>query len=999
MHRNARFSLAVVLALQTAASAAVIKSAPVSGGQNSVIPIVPAQLGSGSGLGLSPIGSGLSLTPSLSGSLSAPSVNGHVQVSALPAPILNLPQMALPRTGIPALTPLAPLLQAAPLQAPAARNPGKTSLERLSADMPGAKPQASDLIGAKDHADKTFSFKLGDSEASFGVDAGQGPSKSKGGGKDAAVPGDDGGGPNVPHRDVEYKGKVYPSVVFRPNTSIEPLIIQAIDASQKTLRIALYEFKLRGVLEALQRARRRGVDIQIILDYTNVFPYTAPGDDYIKRRSNEVWALLRDGFKVSVLRGDGEFGIMHNKFVVVDGGLAEFGSYNWSWAAEHAHYENAKFTTDAKDVKAMEKYWEYLRGLAKEPAEAKDYKWPRELPAPPAEAKPSIDFNGVKLPSYTFSPNKVFEDNMVAALNASKKSVDIAVFALRSTRIAEAILKAKQRGLKIRVIIDRSQHDSDAFGAYTRWLAANGIEVRILAGPNPDSDFQVAEKTHHKVAIFDGKLVEMGSPNFTKYAAVNNFENGHFLDDKTDVAGYQFVYEHMWKIAEPFKGPATSPALPTDEELTREAAKDPTPRVPNPKPDPGPLPPVNEITYNGIKLPSSAMLPEVPIEPMIVQAIDATKRSLKLALYEFNLEDVLGALRRAKKRGVKIEIVIDRAHVYTLGKDHKGDPKKPSAQIQALIAEGFDVMLLKGQSSGIMHNKAIVYDDKLVMSGSYNLTDAAEHNHFENVTFSNKLDEVKDMAAYYQYLRGAAEPVDETKFEEVLNRVAGMDDSSLEKADTEGRKAAEPDEDGRKSKFPEPPQSKATPVKLNGETFRRYYFSPQGGIEAALVAAIHAAKASIDVAMFSFYSKTIADALLEAKNRGVNVRLVLDNSQSKLAKLDDWFAFHGFDIVLIAGPNDAEGDPMYEKMHNKFMIVDGSVLINGSFNYSPNAEKNSFEHVKFIDDKLDVARFVAGFVRMHARGWKPKAPKTEPDFGAAKHSESYASDFSNDSPY
>jgi phosphatidylserine/phosphatidylglycerophosphate/cardiolipin synthase-like enzyme len=575
-------------------------------------------------------------------------------------------------------------------------------------------------------------------------------------------------------------------------------------------------------------------------------------------------------------------------------------------------------------------------------------------------------------------PNAMLEDVMVAAIGAVKKTLDISIFALRSTRIAEAIADAKERGVTVRVIIDKSQHDSEAFGVYTQWLAAKGIEVRILAGPDPNAEFQLAQKNHHKIAIFDGKVVETGSPNYTKYAARNNFENGHFLDDKTDVAAYQFIFEHMWKIAASYVPPAVTPALPTDEELTREVEKDPTPIEWPQRPQRPQLPAAKELKFNGETFPSSALLPEVPILPLLRKAIQSSKKSIRLAIYEFNLEEMLEDLRAAKKRGVKIEIVLDRSHVYTTGKGpDKMTPRKPTEEIVALIQEGFDVLLLKGERSGIMHNKIGVFDDKLSMGGSFNFTRQSEENHYENMTFSVDKAEIKDVVAYFKYMRGLAEEVDHEKLDEILSRSA-----SFEAVEPEAGGRSKSTETGeRESKFPPPPESAAAPVEFNGISLKRYYFSPQGGIEQALVAAIRAAKTSVDIAMFSFYSRNIADALLEAKNRGVAVRLVLDQSQAGLAKLDNWFSFHGFEMVLLAGPNEPWeeiADPKYEKMHHKFMVVDGKLLFNGSFNYSPNAEDNSFEHVRLIEEPLDIARFIESFVRMLARGFKPKPPKEEP---------------------
>ncbi len=913
------------------------------------------------------------------------------QISQIP----SIPQTpaALPATAIPSAAPAAPAASAAlaPQAAPAA--PRKTILQRLRSKL--ALPAAA-AAGAEDQrgaAERSFLYRA------FGIrkpaDPASAPSpvpvRKHGRNGSETGKGDDGGGSDYPRDTIVFDGHQYPSEAFRPNLPVEPLLIQAIDSAKTSLHIALYEFKLTGVLDALRRARERGVEIHIVVDFSQVYPQKEPDDDYTPRRSREIWALLREGFDVKLLRGLGQYGINHNKFVVIDHGeresLAEYGSYNWSWTAEDDHYENADFSADPTDVEGLMAYWNYLDGLAK-PFDKRDdpslYSWPASVPPPPAAA-PSIAFNGIRVPPYVFSPTSVAgasaEDWIVQAINASRKSVDLAIFALRSTKIADALAAAKRRRVRVRLIMDESQAGTEVFGPYAQYLAANGIEVYTLSGPDPNADFPLAQKMHDKFAVFDGKLVETGSTNYTKYGAEGNFENAHFKAAPKSVAAFQFSFDHMLALAKAFPRPARAPALPTDAELQAQMRRPPSPRPdPVPPPAPGPGLKARRIGFNGYIYPSYAFRPDTPVEPLLVSAIDAAQSSVRLALYEFNLDGVLDALRRAKARGVKIEIVIDRSHVYTSGRDHTGQARKPSEQIQALINEGFDVLLLKGKKSGIQHNKFGLFDADetggLLEFGSYNYAQTAERDHFENVKFTNHAADLADYLAYFHYMRGLAEPVDHEKLGEVLQR--GLE---TEEAETDSAGDSVPGSDeGRTSKTPKPPTSTAPLFDLNGGKFYRHYFSPQGGIEDAWVRAIELARDSIDVAIFAFWSKTIADSLLaaRAKNPGLKIRLVLDAGQSRLAKIDgapvaDWLTDHGFDFRMLAGP-DEHGDPMFEKQHNKFLIVDGKYLITGSFNPSPNAEDNSFENDNLVDDPTDLAGYVDYFGRMFSLGWAPRAP-------------------------
>src|SRR5207247_1693404 len=133
----------------------------------------------------------------------------------------------------------------------------------------------------------------------------------------------------------------------------------------------------------------------------------------------------------------------------------------------------------------------------------------------------------------------------------------------------------------------------------------------------------------------------------------------------------------------------------------------------------------------------------------------------------------------------------------------------------------------------------------------------------------------------FAYMREQAEPVDKERLEEILKR-------DQDASEPESAAAGETPDGGRDSKFPPPPEDAERPVKLHELSFVNQLFSPQGGIEAALISAIGAAKTSVEIAMFSFYSQKVADALLAARaaNPDLKVRILLDYSQSKLGKLD-----------------------------------------------------------------------------------------------------------------
>ena len=121
------------------------------------------------------------------------------------------------------------------------------------------------------------------------------------------------------------------------------------------------------------------------------------------------------------------------------------------------------------------------------------------------------------------------------------------------------------------------------------------------------------------------------------------------------------------------------------------------------------------------------------------------------------------------------------------------------------------------------------------------------------------------------------------------------------------------------------------------------YFSPQGGCTAAIVAELAKARATIYVQAYSFTSDTIAKALLSANKRGVKVRVILDKSQrTEKYSSADFLAHAGIETMI---------DAQHAIAHNKVMIIDGQVVITGSFNFTKAAENSNAENLLIIRDR------------------------------------------------
>lgn len=135
------------------------------------------------------------------------------------------------------------------------------------------------------------------------------------------------------------------------------------------------------------------------------------------------------------------------------------------------------------------------------------------------------------------------------------------------------------------------------------------------------------------------------------------------------------------------------------------------------------------------------------------------------------------------------------------------------------------------------------------------------------------------------------------------------------------------------------------------------YFSPNGGCTDAIVAVLGEAKQTVRIQAYSFTSAPIAKAVVEAHRRGVDVQVILDSSQRTQKYSSADFLAHGGVPVLI--------DARHKIAHNKVMIIDGEVVITGSFNFSKAAEESNAENLLVIRSRDLAAKYAANW-RAHA---------------------------------
>jgi len=158
---------------------------------------------------------------------------------------------------------------------------------------------------------------------------------------------------------------------------------------------------------------------------------------------------------------------------------------------------------------------------------------------------------------------------------------------------------------------------------------------------------------------------------------------------------------------------------------------------------------------------------------------------------------------------------------------------------------------------------------------------------------------------------------------------------------------------------PSLPDGAPAPITIGGATIE-IYFSPDDHPASRMLAAIEAASSRIDVLAFSFTSDDIAAALLERMSAGVHVRGVLEADQAGgVGSQYERLRAVGMDLRLDGNPG---------LLHHKVIVIDGTTVVTGSYNFSRSAETTNDENVAIIHSTNLARDFEAEVDRLYDAG-------------------------------
>ncbi|HEX3999592.1 MAG TPA: phospholipase D family protein [Pirellulales bacterium] len=155
-------------------------------------------------------------------------------------------------------------------------------------------------------------------------------------------------------------------------------------------------------------------------------------------------------------------------------------------------------------------------------------------------AAPAAREDGI---SCYFSPRGGCTDAVVAEIEQAQHEIMVQAYSFTSHPIAEALIEAHRRGVKVTIVLDKSELKEHSLADE---VAGAGIPTFV------DDKHKIA---HNKIILIDGRTIITGSFNFTTAAEHSNAENLLILHDRSKLyAAYQQNFEHHLGHSVTFRG-------------------------------------------------------------------------------------------------------------------------------------------------------------------------------------------------------------------------------------------------------------------------------------------------------------------------------------------------------------------------------------------------------------------------------------------------------------
>ena len=268
------------------------------------------------------------------------------------------------------------------------------------------------------------------------------------------------------------------------------------------------------------------------------------------------------------------------------------------------------------------------------------------------------------------------------------------------------------------------------------------------------------------------------------------------------------------------------------------------------------------------------------IKEQTLSLIENSQYSLDICVYSISDEHIITALEEKAKEGVRVRICTDNSYPLNL-----------------------DNVTIVYDSQGLMHNKYMISDSKIVWFGSTNLTKTSLEDHENNIIISDDLYLIESFQKHFDQC------------------VAGL-----------------------------------FKTERKGQGTSTLRFSPEEDCFDFLLSELSQAKNLVYIAMFAFSDDRIAHYLKVLSSKGVKIFILVDkdwNLSSIYSDIDDMSRYTYLKL-----------DVSEALLHEKFIIIDEKILLTGSYNYTASAQTRNDEYIFKTRNKLIVNRFTQHFLNL-----------------------------------
>ena len=289
------------------------------------------------------------------------------------------------------------------------------------------------------------------------------------------------------------------------------------------------------------------------------------------------------------------------------------------------------------------------------------------------------------------------------------------------------------------------------------------------------------------------------------------------------------------------------------------------------------------------------------------QEINSAKSTIDMAIYDFlNEPELLQALQNAKRRGVKIRVVIDNKNL--------NENVYAQKSLKSFASEFYDDSVNKKEAFRLMHNKFFVFDKQKVWTGTANVTYTCLSGFNANTTI---VINSKEIATIF-----------EKEFENFTN---GKFHSAKSKVETKA-------------------------VTVGNGTITPYFSPKDKVISSQVIPEIKKAKKYIYIPSFITTHSALATELINAKKRGVDVKLIIDATSAR-----NKYSIH----TLLRNNNiPVKTENFAGKMHMKAVIIDDKIAFVGSMNLTKSGNVYNDENCLKIQNEQIVKDLKNGFLKI-----------------------------------